>query len=429
MREVQPVIKGVRGAPDILPAEVGRWRQIEVGARRVLENYGYHEIRTPIFERTELFVRGIGEGTDIVQKEMYTFEDRGHESLTLRPEGTAPVVRAYLEHGLVTKGSLCKVYYIGPMFRHERPQAGRFRQFHQIGAEALGVEDAALDAEVLDLLSHLFDTLEVAGWQLHLNSIGCETCRPVFRERFALSMLGKKAGLCPDCLVRLERNPLRILDCKVEGCRALAAQAPTPLESLCGECEAHFRKLQGLLQLLKIDYSINQHLVRGLDYYTRTTFEFVNPALGAQNAFAGGGRYDLLVTEMGGPPTPGIGFAIGMERLLLSLPPERPGEAWAGVFAVTMGEEAFHLGLRLVQELRRQGLRAALDMERRSVKSQMRLAHKERYRHALILGDDELRAGMATVKDMTQGGQEQVPLPEVVERLTRREDRAQQKEA
>jgi histidyl-tRNA synthetase len=429
MSQMKHIFKGVRGAPDILPVEVGRWQRIEAEARRTLENYGYQEIRTPMFERTELFVRGIGEGTDIVDKQMYTFEDRGHESLTLRPEGTAPVVRAYLEHGLFTKGSVCKVYYIGPMFRHERPQAGRFRQFHQIGAEALGVEDAALDAEVLDLLSHLFGTLGVPGWQLHLNSIGCEICRPVFRERFALYMQGRKAGLCPDCLVRLERNPLRILDCKVEGCRALAAQAPTPLESLCAECETHFRKLQGLLQLLKIDYSINDRLVRGLDYYTRTTFEFVNPALGAQNAFAGGGRYDLLVAEMGGPPSPGIGFAIGTERLLLSLPPEGPEEAWAGVFAVTMGEEAFQLGFRLVHELRRHGLRAALDMEKRSVKSQMRLAHKERYRYALILGDEELTAGMATVKDMAQGGQERVPLPEVVERLTGWEHREKQKEA
>jgi histidyl-tRNA synthetase len=412
------MIQGIRGVSDILPAEVGRWQRVEQAARRLLENYGYQEIRTPIFERTELFVRGIGEGTDIVDKQMYTFEDRGGQSLTLRPEGTAPVVRAYLEHGLFTKGGLCKVFYVGPMFRHERPQAGRFRQFHQIGAEAIGVGDPALDAEVLDLLSYLFDTLEVHGWQLHLNSIGDDVCRPGFRERFALYMQGRKEGLCRDCLVRLERNPLRILDCKVPGCRALAAQAPSPLESLCGECEAHFRKLQGLLQLLKIDYRINEHLVRGLDYYTRTTFEFVNPALGAQNAFAGGGRYDLLVAEMGGPPTPGIGFAIGMERLLLSLPPERPGEGWAGVFAVTLGEEAFRLALRIVQELRRQGLRAALDMERRSLKSQMRLAHKERYRYALILGDQELKTEVATVKDMTQGGQEQVPLRQVVERLT-----------
>jgi histidyl-tRNA synthetase len=423
MRKIQSVIKGVRGAPDILPADVGRWQRVEVVTRRILENYGYQEIRTPIFERTQLFVRGIGEGTDIVEKQMYTFEDKGHESLTLRPEGTAPVVRAYLEHRLFTRGDLCKVYYAGPMFRHERPQAGRFRQFHQIGAEALGVGDAALDAEMLDLLSHLFDTLGIDGWHLRLNSIGDDACRPVFLERFTRYMRGKRERLCPDCRVRLARNPLRILDCKVEGCRRLVARAPNPLESLCEDCEAHFQRLQELLRLLKIDYRIDQRLVRGLDYYTRTTFEFVNPALGAQNAIAGGGRYDLFVGEMGGPPTPGIGFAIGMERLLLSLPPEGPREAWMGVFAATLGPEAFHLGLRIVQDLRRQGLRAALDMEGRSLKSQMRLAHKERYRYALILGDEELKAGVATVKDMAQGGQEQVPLQEVVNRLMSEEYR------
>jgi histidyl-tRNA synthetase len=421
--EVRPTIKGVRGAPDILPAEVDRWQRVEREARRILENFDYSEIRTPLFERTELFIRGIGEGTDIVDKQMYTFDDRGRESLTLRPEGTAPVVRAYLEHRLFTKGRLCKVYYIGPMFRHERPQAGRYRQFHQIGAEAIGIADPAVDAEVLDVLAAFFDAAGVAGWQLHLNSIGCQICRPRFRERFALHMRSKKVGLCPDCLVRLDRNPLRILDCKVENCRALAADAPSSLESLCPDCEAHFRKLQGLLHLLKIEYRINDHLVRGLDYYTRTTFEFVNPALGAQNAIAGGGRYDLLVEEMGGPPTPGIGFAIGMERLLVSLPPARPQEKRVGAFAVTLGDEAFQLGLRIVQELRREGLRAALDLEGRSVKSQMRLADKERYRFALILGDEELKAGVATLKDMARGGQEQVPLREVVERVAREADR------
>lgn len=423
MRKVRPVIRGVRGAPDILPAQVGRWQRVEVETRRILKNYGYQEIRTPVFERTELFVRGIGGGTDIVEKQMYSFEDRGHESLTLRPEGTAPVIRAYLEHRLFTKGDLCKVYYIGPMFRHERPQAGRFRQFHQIGAEALGVGDPAVDAEMLDLLSHLFAALGVDGWQLHLNSIGDDACRPVFLDRFTRYMAGKVERLCPDCRVRLKRNPLRILDCKVEGCRRIVARAPSPLESLCEDCEVHFRRLQELLQLLKIDYSVNERLVRGLDYYTRTTFEFVNPGLGAQNAIAGGGRYDLLVGEMGGPPTPGIGFAIGVERLLLSLPREGPSEEWVGVFAATLGKEAFELGLRIVQDLRRQGLRATLDMEGRSLKSQMRLAHKERYRYALILGDEELKAGVATMKDMAQGVQERVPLQEVVHRLVRHESR------
>ncbi|MEE8327067.1 MAG: histidine--tRNA ligase [candidate division NC10 bacterium] len=423
MSEMKPIFKGVRGAPDILPGEVGRWQRVEAEARRILQDYGYQEIRTPIFERTELFVRGIGEGTDIVEKQMYTFEDRGKESLTLRPEGTAPVIRACLEHHLLTRGGLYKVYYTGPMFRHERPQAGRFRQFHQIGAEAIGVEDPALDAEVLDLLCHLFDTLGVSGWKLHLNSIGDEACRPVFREQFTRYVQAKKEKLCPDCRVRLERNPLRILDCKEEGCRSLVAQAPSPLESLCKDCKTHFHRLQELLGLLKIDYSVNEHLVRGLDYYTRTAFEFVNPALGAQNAIAGGGRYDRLVDEMGGPPMPGIGFAIGMERLLISLPQEEQGEMWIGVFAATLGKEASQLALQIVQGLRRQGVRASLDLEGRSLKSQMRLAHKERYRYTLILGDEELKTGLATLKDMAKGDQEQIPLREVVDRLVSQESR------
>ena len=421
MTEIRPMIKGVRGAPDLLPTETARWRQVEAEARRVLESYGYQEIRTPIFERTELFVRGIGEGTDIVEKEMYTFQDKGKESLTLRPEGTAPVIRAYLEHRLYTTGTLCKVYYLGPMFRHERPQAGRFRQFHQIGAEAIGIEDSALDAEVLSLLCHLLEAVGVRGVELQLNSIGCEACRPIFRDRFAIYMRRKQAKLCPDCLIRLERNPLRILDCKVEGCRKVAADAPKSTESLCDDCGHHFQRLQGLLRLLKIDFTMNERLVRGLDYYTRTTFEFIHPALGAQNAIAGGGRYDRLVEEMGGTPTPGIGFAIGMERLLAALPQEKGEGPWTGVFVATLGEEALQSGLLIVQELRRKGLRSILDMEGRSLRSQMRLAHKERYRYALILGDEELKAGMATVKDMTRGDQRQVPLREVVEHLARAE--------
>ncbi|MBI2081605.1 MAG: histidine--tRNA ligase, partial [candidate division NC10 bacterium] len=302
-------IRGIRGAPDILPEQVAAWHRVEAATRRLMAAYGYQEIRTPVFERTDLFVRSIGAGTDIVEKEMYTFQDRGGESLTLRPEGTAPVIRAYLEHRLDTRGPLLKVYYLGPMFRHERPQAGRFRQFHQIGAEAIGLGTPAVDAEILALLTHLFEALEVRGLVLELNSIGDAVCRPAFRERFAAYMRSRRADLCADCHVRLERNPLRILDCKVEKCRAVAGEAPKPSAMLCAACEEHFREVQSLLALLKIDFRLNDRLVRGLDYYTRTTFEFVNPELGAQNAVAGGGRYDGLVEELGGPPTPGIGFA------------------------------------------------------------------------------------------------------------------------
>jgi histidyl-tRNA synthetase len=413
------MIHGVKGAPDILPEAVGRWQTLEATARRVLERYAYREIRTPIFERTDLFVRGIGEGTDIVDKEMYTFVDRGEETLTLRPEGTAPVVRAYLEHKLFADGGLVKVYYIGPMFRRERPQAGRFRQFHQIGAEAIGQENPAVDAELLALLAHLIEALGIRGAELHLNSIGDRACRPVYRRRLVDFLQGRSGQLCADCQARLARNPLRILDCKNPECQAATADAPRPADSLCPACAEHFQEVRNLLALLKVEHAINDRMVRGLDYYTRTTFEFVNPALGAQNALVGGGRYDGLAEELGGLPTPGIGFAAGMERLVTSMPPEPAADERArdGVYLATLGPEAYRCGLLLVQELRRRELRGAIDLEGRSLKSQMRVAHRDRYRFCLILGSDELQQGEVTLRDMQRGEQERVPMSQVVDRL------------
>jgi histidyl-tRNA synthetase len=420
------VIKGVRGAPDILPEDAGNWQALEAVARDVLERYGYAEIRTPVFERTELFVRGIGEGTDIVEKEMYTFQDRGGESLTLRPEATASLMRAYIEHGLGTKSSLVKLYLIGPMFRHERPQSGRFRQFHQINVEAVGSPGPAVDAEVVALLHHLLAAWGLRGILLHLNSIGDQTCRPAYREAFVAYFAARRDGLCPDCLVRLQKNPLRILDCKVPGCQEVAAGAPTISAYLCPPCRDHFAVVRNLLDALKIDYTVNERLVRGLDYYTRTTFEFLNPALGAQNAVAGGGRYDGLVEELGGPPTPAIGFAIGEERILVSqkaqaAPPESP--SYGGVYVATAGMDAFPLALDLVQTFRRRGLRAAVDLEGRSLKGQMRQANRDRYRYSVILGSDELAQGQAILKDMLSGEQRAVPLGEVVDLLTRLPER------
>ncbi|HEV8662089.1 MAG TPA: histidine--tRNA ligase [Candidatus Methylomirabilis sp.] len=419
MARGKSAIRGIRGAPDLLPEQMAAWHRVEAVTRRLMAAYGYEEIRTPVFEKTDLFIRSIGAGTDIVEKEMYTFEDRGGESLTLRPEGTAPVIRAYLEHRLDTRGPLLKVYYLGPMFRHERPQAGRFRQFHQIGAEAIGLGTPAVDAEILTLLAHLFEALEVRGLVLELNSIGDAVCRPAFRERFAAYMRSRRAELCPDCHVRLERNPLRILDCKVERCRAVAAEAPKPSAMLCAACEEHFHEVQSLLALLKIDFTLNDRLVRGLDYYTRTTFEFVNPELGAQNAVAGGGRYDGLVEELGGPPTPGIGFAVGMERLVASLPKGEGAGAAAtsGVFVAALGAEAFRSGLLLLQDLRRRGVRAGTDLEGRSLRGQLRAADKDRYRFAVILGDDELKAREVVVRDLRSGEQAKVPISRVVEHL------------
>jgi histidyl-tRNA synthetase len=415
------VIKGIRGAPDILPEETGKWQALEMVARDVLDRYGYAEIRTPIFERTELFVRGIGEGTDIVEKEMYTFQDRGGESLTLRPEATASLMRAYAEHNLGAKSSLAKLYLIGPMFRHERPQSGRFRQFHQVDVEAIGSTGPAVDAEVVALLQHLLEAWGLGGVTLHLNSIGDRTCRPRYREAFLAYLEGHRDALCPDCHVRITKNPLRVLDCKQPGCREVAAKAPPLSGYLCDACRDHFAQVRGLLDGLKIAYEVDERLVRGLDYYTRTTFEFLNPALGAQNAVAGGGRYDGLVEELGGPPTPSIGFAIGEERILTSLAAQAgPPEAshLTGVYVATVGGVDAVRAMALTQSLRRRGLRTAVDLEGRSLKGQMRQANKDRFRYSVILGTEELNRGQVTLKDMADGAQQEIPLAEVEDRLT-----------
>ncbi len=412
-------LKGVRGAPDILPRESSRWQRIEDAARKTLRRYGYVEIRTPIFERTELFVRGIGAGSDIVEKEMYTFTDQGRESLTLRPEGTAPVVRAYLEHQMAAQSPLVKVYYFGPMFRRERPQSGRYRQFHQIGVEAIGSNHPAVDAEVIALLSALMvEEFRIPDLQLRLNSIGDAACRPRIRDRLLRYMRDRASELCPDCQGRLQRNPLRILDCKQKGCQKLVTQAPKPLESLCEACADHFAQVRGLLDLLKIMYIIDDRLVRGLDYYTRTAFEVVNPRLGAQNALAGGGRYDGLIEVMGGPSTPGIGFAVGLERVMASIPAEADGEdALQGVYIATIGQEAHRTGMLLLQELRRRGVRGLIDLLGRSLKGQMRQANKDRVRYCLILGEDELAKGQATLRDMGKAEEQSVALDCAVARL------------
>jgi histidyl-tRNA synthetase len=416
------VVKGVRGAPDILPEESGKWQALEAVGRDVLDRYGYAEIRTPAFEHTELFVRGIGEGTDIVEKEMYTFEDRGGESLTLRPEATASLMRAYVEHNLGAKSSLVKFYLIGPMFRHERPQSGRFRQFHQIDVEAVGSPGPAVDAEVVALLDHLLEAWGLRGILIYLNSIGDPVCRPAYRQAFVAYAEAHREALCPDCLVRLTKNPLRILDCKEPACRQIAAGAPMISAYLCAPCREHFATVRSLLDGLKINHTVNERLVRGLDYYTRTTFEFLNPALGSQNAVAGGGRYDGLVEELGGPLTPAIGFAIGEERMLASLAAQQtPQEApvYTGVYVATAGLEAFPAAFELVQTLRKRGLRTAVDLEARSLKGQLRQANKDRYRYSVILGSNELARGEATLKDMLSGEQRAIPLGEVVDRLTK----------
>jgi len=409
-------IQSIRGFNDILPPETSRWYFIEHTARRLFEVYGFKEIRIPILEKTSLFARSIGESTDIVEKEMYTFVDKGEEQVTLRPEGTASVVRAFIQHKLYTTPGAVKLYYLGPMFRYERPQAGRYRQFYQIGVEAFGVETPTIDAEIITMLMELFSKLGIADLQLHLNSLGCPHCRPQYKDRLYLHLESKVDWLCPNCQARLQRNPLRVLDCKDEQCRRLFRDLPSLESILCNPCQTHFQRVQTLLESLKIPYQINRYLVRGLDYYTRTTFELISPRLGAQNAVAGGGRYDTLVEELGGPPTPALGFALGMERVAMLLErtslPLQP--SMPQLFLITLGPQADMLGVQYLYQLRQAGIFAEKAYDNSSLKSQLRKANRLGVPWVIILGEDELQRGEAIVKNMTSGKQEGIGLGEVV---------------
>jgi histidyl-tRNA synthetase len=395
-------IPSVKGFRDVLPEESRRWRALEDAADRLFTRYGFGEIRLPVVERTELFGRSLGDTTDIVEKEMYSFVDRDETGLTLRPEATAGVVRAYLESGLVQREPNARLYYRGPMFRRERPQRGRYRQFYQIGAELFGRDDALADAELLVMLSRYLGEVGARDTRLELNSVGDATCRPVYRERLREFGLAHLAALCPDCHRRLERNPLRILDCKVEGCREVVARAPVMLQSLCDACREHLDAVRGLVEQEGVAYDMNPRLVRGLDYYCRTAFEVVGDALGAQNAVGGGGRYDGLVAALGGPDIPGVGFALGLERLAMVAPGE---EAEApGPTAVVLPLEARAVGpaLALATRLRDQGMTVSLEPAGRSLKALLRAADRRQARFALILGEEELRAGRATVRDLAR---------------------------
>lgn len=407
-----PAIKGVK---DILPGEIVRVQQLENTARRLFERFGYSEIRIPTFEATELFARGIGATTDIVEKEMYTFKDRDGKKLTLRPEGTASVVRAYIEHQMYLQKPVTKLYYLGPMFRHERPQAGRFRQFYQIGVEALGTSSAAMDVEILAVLTWLLQEADVTEIQLELNSLGDSVCRPAYRKALKSFLKERLNKLCEECQRRFETNPLRILDCKKEGCRAATATAPSSLEHLCPDCRAHFEHIKSGLNQLKIPFVINQRLVRGLDYYTRTAFEVTTTKLGAQNAIAAGGRYDGLVEELGGPPTPGIGFAMGVERIASLMKPVEPPKP--DLFFALLGEEALGQMLPVIMQLRREGLQIEIDYSGGSLKKQMGLSDKLGARYTLIVGENELKSGKAILRNMTTKEQQELALPTLSQTL------------
>ncbi|MGI9860155.1 histidine--tRNA ligase [Moorella naiadis] len=407
-----------RGTEDILPEEMDRWYLLEATAREVSRLYGYQEIRTPIFEHTELFNRGVGATSDIVEKEMYTFTDRGQRSLTLRPEGTAPVVRAFVEHSLEARGLPVKLFYLGPMFRYGRPQAGRLRQFHQFGVEAFGSQDPALDAEVIALAMDFYRRLELENLELHLNSVGCPNCRLAHREQLQAYLRPRREELCPTCQGRFERNPLRIFDCKSPACQEIIAGAPTVAAALCPDCAVHFQRVQGYLQALGIPFILDEHLVRGLDYYTNTAFEIMVGGIGAQSSIGGGGRYDGLVAELGGKQVPGIGFGLGLERVLLALAAqerELPRPGGIDVLVVTAGAGVDTAAVRLLADLRAAGIQADKDYLERSLKSQMKYAHRYPARLAVIMGEEELARGRAAVRRLDTGGQEEIPLAGVVD--------------
>jgi len=410
------IFRAVRGTHDVLPEEVSAWQYIEEKIREIMRLYNYEEIRTPTFEETALFTKGTGETTDIVGKEMYTFLDKGGRSLTLSPEGTPPVIRAYLEHHLGLKAPLTKLFYISRMFRQESPQAGRLRQHTQWGVEAIGSLDPVQDVEVIALLLQIYHSLGFKQFQLELNSIGCKKCRLRYKVKLKESLSSKMKRLCADCQVRFERNPLRILDCKNSQCQEEVKKLPSPLDNLCAECSTHFEKVKMGLNDLEISYILNPYLVRGLDYYTKTVFEVTSPLLGAQSSLGGGGRYDDLVSQLGGEPTPAVGFGAGMERLILALKKEGIQilrENKPHLFIAVLGEEAKRRGLKIINDLRKKGYSCEIDTLNRSLKAQMRAADKLNAKKVLILGEEELKKNKAILRDMETHEQKEVKLEEL----------------
>ncbi len=416
-------MKRPRGTNDFLPEDTAKWQYIESVLRQLCKDYGYEEVRTPIFEETELFQRGVGDTTDIVQKEMYTFEDSGGRSITLRPENTAAAVRAYVENKLFAGVQPTKLYYMGPMFRYERPQAGRYRQFHQFGVECFGTNSPAADAEVIAIAWEFYRRLGLKGLEVHLNSVGCPNCRPQHKEELQAFLQPRLEELCPTCQGRYEKNPLRILDCKSPICQGITQGAPTTLDCLCDDCKEHFEQVKAYLDAAGIPYKINNRLVRGLDYYTNTAFEIIMDGIGAQSAVCGGGRYNGLIQEIGGDPTPGVGYALGMERVFNALAAQNiqlPVDTSKDVFIATLGEAGNVTAFRLLNQLRRQGVSAEMDLVGRSLKAQMKYAAKFDVKYTVILGEEELQKQEACLRDMETSQQENVSLDQVLEILLKK---------
>ena len=410
-----------RGTKDILPSQIGSWLWLENKIRELCKLYGYEEIRTPTFEHTELFQRGIGEGTDVVDKEMYTFTDRGDRSITLRPENTASVVRAYLQNKLFANAGLVKLFYIGSMFRYDRPQAGRLREFHQFGVEALGEKNPAVDAEIILLAWEFLKNLGLDDLTLKINTVGCPACRPIYKKKLTEYFTAEADELCGDCRRRLEKNPLRILDCKIDGAKEIIEDAPKIETCLCDDCREHFANLKKYLTAAGVEFTVDSRLVRGLDYYTKTAFEIQYAPLGAQSAVAGGGRYDGLIKEIGGDSTPGIGFAAGLERILLALEsqnllPEQNKKIAA--FVVASGSAAEIYAFKLLTDLRRKNISAEMDFGKKSMKAQMKAAAKSGAKFALIIGEDEVASSTVTVKNLETSEQEKIPVDEVSDKIS-----------
>lgn len=409
------MIKGIKGVKDLLPEETPRWRLIEEAARRWAGRYGFHEIRIPIFEVTTLFARSIGASTDIVEKEMYTFQDRDGTSLTLRPEGTAGTVRAYIEHNRAAIPVPQKYFYFGPMFRHERPQAGRLRQFHQFGVESLGMADPQADIEVIALLWRILSDLDLPGLTLEINNLGYTADRDIYRPHLVSYLKQHESGLCANCRHRVDANPLRVLDCKVPDCRAITETAPRLSDSLSEAARSYFTRVLSGLDVVKIPYSLNHRLVRGLDYYNLTTFEITAANLGAQNAVGAGGRYDGLVETLGGPSTPAVGFAIGLERMSMLLPESavRNAQKDMPLYVAGFGDQGTVAGLMALEELRLAGLHAVADFRSLTLKAHLRQADRLKCRFTLIIGDDEVVKGSAILRDMETKVQHDIGLSSI----------------
>lgn len=403
----------IKGTQDTLPKESYKVQYVESAVRETAENFGFFEMRTPVFEHTELFQRGVGETTDVVQKEMYTFEDKGGRSITLRPEGTAGAVRAFLEHGLFNEALPQKIYYLTSCYRYEKPQAGRLREFHQFGVECFGAGEPSADAEVISLANEVFNYLGIDNLALEINSIGCPECRKEYHKALKEYFEKYKNDLCETCLGRLDRNPMRILDCKSPICSKIASEAPTVLEFLCDDCKKHFESVKKYLDAMGIEYTVNPQIVRGLDYYTRTVFEFVSKEIGAQGTVCGGGRYDGLIAEMGGQPLPACGFGMGIERLLLLMEAQKtpiPPAKKCELYIASLGENANLKAAEIATELRNEGMSVQFDTVGRGFKAQMKFANKIGARYTLVLGDNEIETGDIKLKNMETGNEIEMKL-------------------